>query len=120
MALPIRLTATGAAKLTSTINSGSTLTLSYIRLGQGHRTVTGNETRIHTAFTPDKRWPVAEAVAYDDNSISVSAEDGSAASYSFAEIGLYDEDNDLIAYWAVPSGSLSSKSTEAKLKQRNT
>ena len=113
MAIQIRPTSGGAAKLLATINADSNLKLLYIRLGQGHRTTTGSETRLLTAFTPDKRFPLAQAVSYDDNTLSVSAEDSSSESYTFSEIGLFDEDGDLMAYRAVPSGSLSSKSTDA-------
>ena len=64
MAIPLQPTNGGAAKLTSTVNSDTNLELLYIRLGQGSRAVTGNETRLLTGFVPDKKFPILMAVSY--------------------------------------------------------
>ena len=114
MALEIAPTKAGATKLTSIINNNAHLELKYMRLGTAKRTPDGNETDITTPFVPDKRFEILVA-AYDDNTIAVWSEDDDPVDYNFSELGVFDEDDVLFAYASVPSGSLSSKSTEAEL-----
>ena len=108
MSIALTLTDAGDAAILTHINAGTSMQLSYIRVGQGHYTPTGQETDLTTPFDPDKKFNVGSVESISGN-LEFTFEDVSTEAYSFSEIGVFDDNDALIFVGSHISNDLGSK-----------
>lgn len=112
MAIELRFTNLGLATQLSHVNAGTSMLISYVRLGTGNYSPDGTETDIMTPFAPDRRFSLGSVQTLSQRFLEFLFEDTSMEDYTFSELGVFDADDNLIMVASHATDDIGAKSAD--------